>query len=227
MVRGARPPPRLRLPGSGRALGRQQRARARLRPGGDAPRTALARASPRGRPAQLQPRSRDGRRPPGAARAVLDLLERSGADPDRVAVEITESTPIRDLVRAQHLTALLRARGVRIAIDDFGAGASHMRLLAPLSIDFLKIDGAFVRGLPRADSERLFRGIVALARELGIETVAEGVETDEQHERLASAGIDYAQGFREDGAPRLVAPDAEPGGAEAPARSVRAGGGGA
>ncbi len=141
----------------------------------------------------------------GAGRQILTLLEREGIEPSRIAVEITETTPILDLARARSLTAELRSHGLWVGIDDLGAGASHMALLAPLSIDFIKIDRIFVGGLPEADVERLFRGIVAFGRELALVTVAEGVESADQRERLLGLGIDYIQGFHDGGEPRLVA----------------------
>jgi EAL domain-containing protein (putative c-di-GMP-specific phosphodiesterase class I) len=139
-----------------------------------------------------------------AGRRLLALIERAAIDPARVAVEITEAAPIHDLAYARALTALLRGEGLWIGIDDFGAGASHMALLAPLSIDFIKIDRAFAARLPGADAERLFRGITAFGRELALVTVAEGVETSEQRELLRGLGIDYVQGFHDGGEPQMV-----------------------
>lgn len=141
---------------------------------------------------------------PDAPRRLLALIEGADVDPARLAVEITESAPIRDLPRARALTALLRSRGLWVGIDDFGSGASHMALLAPLSIDFIKIDRSFVERLPGADTEKLFRGLTAFGRELALVTVAEGVETAEQRQLLLGLGIDYLQGFHDGGEPRLA-----------------------
>lgn len=141
---------------------------------------------------------------PGLDAVMLDLLDRYEVSPTRICLEITETTPIADFGLARALTTRMRDRGARVAVDDFGSGASHMRLLAPLQIDFIKIDGEFVRELPLDSNRRLIRGVVAMAHELGIETVAEAVETREQAEQLFDAGVHYMQGFYDGGHPTPV-----------------------
>jgi EAL domain-containing protein (putative c-di-GMP-specific phosphodiesterase class I) len=137
----------------------------------------------------------------GLDRVMLDLLDRFEILPTRICLEITETTPIMDFSRARALTTRMRDCGARVAVDDFGAGASHMRLLTPLQIDFIKIDGEFVRELPLESNRKLIRGVVAMAQELGVETVAEAVETREQAEHLFDAGVHYMQGFFDGGQP--------------------------
>jgi EAL domain-containing protein (putative c-di-GMP-specific phosphodiesterase class I) len=137
----------------------------------------------------------------GLDRLMLDILERHGVTPTRICLEITETTPIADFGLARALTTRMRDRGARVAVDDFGAGASHMRLLTPLQIDFIKIDGEFVRELPFEANRKLIRGVVAMAHELGVETVAEAVETRQQAEQLFDAGVHYIQGFFDGGHP--------------------------
>lgn len=141
---------------------------------------------------------------PGLDRVMLDLLDAFKVAPTRICLEITETTPIADFGMARALTTRMRDRGARVAVDDFGAGASHMRLLAPLQIDFIKIDGEFVRELPFESNRKLIRGVVAMAHELGVETVAEAVETREQAEQLFEAGVHYMQGFYDGGHPLPV-----------------------
>jgi EAL domain-containing protein (putative c-di-GMP-specific phosphodiesterase class I) len=138
---------------------------------------------------------------PGLDRQMLEVLERHEVLPTRICLEITETTPICDFGLARALTTRMRDRGMRVAVDDFGAGSSHMRLLTPLQIDFIKIDGEFVRELPFESNRRLIRGVVAMAHELGVETVAEAVETREQAEQLFEAGVHYMQGFYDGGHP--------------------------
>jgi EAL domain-containing protein (putative c-di-GMP-specific phosphodiesterase class I) len=90
----------------------------------------------------------------------------------------------------------LRARGVKFALDDFGTGVSSFAYLKFFDVSMLKLDGSFVRDLlGNARSESLVRGIAQLGRGMGMEIVAECVETPEVRDRLAELGIDCAQGF--------------------------------
>ena len=110
--------------------------------------------------------------------------------------EITETAVAADLTLASHLATRLAARGFRIAIDDFGSGWGAFRYLKALPVGMIKIDREFVGDL--SSNERalvLVRGIVALARFLGHETIAEGVEDEPTFVLLQSLGVDYAQGF--------------------------------
>lgn len=125
------------------------------------------------------------------------LLRESGISPRQVVVEITERETVRNASLLEIFVSELKRDGTRFAIDDFGSGFSSMTYLKRFSVDFLKIEGDFVRSLP--DPESLDRAIVAaivtLAREAGIRTVAESVESPEILELVRSFGIDYAQGF--------------------------------
>jgi EAL domain-containing protein (putative c-di-GMP-specific phosphodiesterase class I) len=90
----------------------------------------------------------------------------------------------------------LKAIGVRLAIDDFGTGYSSLSYLQRFPIDILKIDRAFVKGIAEnTDDEALARTIVQLARTLRLRTIAEGIETAEQLERLRALGCDHGQGY--------------------------------
>ena len=130
------------------------------------------------------------------AAKVLSSIAELGADPRRLELEVTESSLMADPRRAGASLTKLRAAGVSIAIDDFGTGHSSLRMLAGLPIDVLKIDGSFVRDL---DNNRNHRAIVQttirLAASLGMKTVAEGVETQEQLELLRELGCDAVQGY--------------------------------
>lgn len=115
--------------------------------------------------------------------------------PPRLMVEITETAAIADLTVTARFVAQLRAFGVRVAIDDFGTGHTSFKALRELGVDLVKIDGSFVRDLgSSADSAAFVRALLALARELGLETVAEQVETEEVAELLTAWGATYLQG---------------------------------
>lgn len=140
---------------------------------------------------------------------VMDRIKRAGVDPARLCFEITETAPIADFPAAREFARSLRTVGCRIALDDFGTGSSNMLMLVPLEMDFLKIDGRFIRHLPqREDHTRLVQGIVKFAETVGLEIVAECVETAEQHDCLAGMGVDFIQGYYKEGSPRIV--NAEP-----------------
>lgn len=123
-------------------------------------------------------------------------LRESGAPGRLLEVEITESTAMRDPERAiAHMTAL-KASGVRFAIDDFGTGYSNLAQLHRLPVDVFKIDRGFVQSIEDdRETQLLVRTIVTLAKQLGLDTVAEGIETEGQAARLAALGCDFGQGY--------------------------------
>lgn len=144
---------------------------------------------------------------PGFLESVRDRIDESRVDPARLCFEITETAPIADFPAARSFARTLRSIGSRIALDDFGTGSSNMLMLVPLEMDFLKIDGRFIRHLPhRKDHARLVEGIVKFAETVGLRTVAECVETEGQHDCLAEMGVDFIQGYYKEGAPRIVDP---------------------
>jgi diguanylate cyclase len=117
-------------------------------------------------------------------------------DPGSLEIEITESTLMGDHDQARLAITRLRAIGVRISIDDFGTGYSSLSYLRELPVHALKIDRSFITDLTDdPDSEAIVRSIIELARNLRLETVAEGVEDERVCERLVRLGCDYAQGF--------------------------------
>ncbi|HZQ34702.1 MAG TPA: EAL domain-containing protein [Dehalococcoidia bacterium] len=132
--------------------------------------------------------------------ALLALIEReigrSGIDPRRLMLEITETAAIADLAGAQRFVRALKRLGCRFALDDFGVGFSSFYYLKHLPVDVIKIDGGFVRNLARDETdEQVVRGIATVARGLGKETIAEYVEDAETVAALRRLGIDHAQGF--------------------------------
>jgi diguanylate cyclase (GGDEF)-like protein len=113
----------------------------------------------------------------------------------RLTVEITETAVIRNLEEASHFVVMLHDLGCRIAIDDFGAGYTSFRNLRALDVDVVKIDGAFIENLPRSRDDQVFvRALIELARNFGIETVAEWVQDEETAALLVEWGIDHLQG---------------------------------
>lgn len=110
--------------------------------------------------------------------------------------EVTESAAINGLAQAREFMGTLSALGCRFALDDFGVGFSSLHRLKQLPVDYLKIDGAFVKNISHDRADRaLMRAIVEVAMALGKETIAEFVEDEETLEALRAAGIDHAQGF--------------------------------
>jgi diguanylate cyclase (GGDEF)-like protein len=116
-------------------------------------------------------------------------------DPSSLELEITESVLVTDVQQVIDTCHRLRALGIRIAIDDFGTGYSSLSYLQDLPVDTLKIDRAFVSGVNNATSKSVAKTIVTLARACGLETVAEGVETNEQLGIINELGCDYIQGY--------------------------------
>jgi EAL domain-containing protein (putative c-di-GMP-specific phosphodiesterase class I) len=130
---------------------------------------------------------------------VIDLLERTGIDPRRLVIEITETVLVNDLAVAAAQLTSLRELGVRIALDDFGTGYTSIRHLRELPIDTIKIDRSFVSrlglGRERQRDRTLLAMLTDLGHHLGLSLTAEGVETEEQYEILRQLGCDRAQGY--------------------------------
>jgi len=114
----------------------------------------------------------------------------------RIAVEITESVMMADAPEVRERLLEFRNNGIEVAIDDFGTGFSSLSYLRRFDIDYLKVDASFTRGLVQnADDRALTEAIIVMARKLGLHTIAEGVETEEQRAILAQFGCSYAQGY--------------------------------
>ena len=133
---------------------------------------------------------------PGFAAQFLELVAASGFAPGRLTVELTESGLIEDLAGAAALLAELRGGGLRAAIDDFGTGYSSLAYLKALPLDYLKIDRKLSQDIAGSPRDRIVvRGVIEMARSLGLDVIAEGVETEEQLGLLAEAGCTLYQGF--------------------------------
>ncbi|MCG2576856.1 EAL domain-containing protein [Dechloromonas sp. XY25] len=127
---------------------------------------------------------------------LCDSLDKAAVPPDRLVVELTESAAVHDVPLVNGRLQALRALGVGISLDDFGTGHTALAYLRQFAVDSLKIDIAFVRDLPDSSPALgVTRTIVALARGLGLETIAEGVETEAQAATLRELGVDVGQGF--------------------------------
>ena len=127
---------------------------------------------------------------------LAEILAETGFAPEALVVEITESVLLTDLTGTAMRLAALHAIGVRVAIDDFGTGYSSLSYLHQLPLDILKIDRSFVSGVTEMGAKTaLTRTVLDLARSLGLATIAEGIETEEQRQMLLSMGCDEAQGF--------------------------------
>jgi EAL domain-containing protein (putative c-di-GMP-specific phosphodiesterase class I) len=132
---------------------------------------------------------------PDFAAGVGAVLARAGVDPAQLTMELTESATLREPERIGPLLAELRALGLQIAIDDFGAGWSSLSRLRSMPVQTLKIDRSFLREVPHdPESGAIVRAIVALGDALGMTTVAEGVEVALQQHFLAAQGCPLSQG---------------------------------
>ena len=127
---------------------------------------------------------------------LASLLSIAGCDPSQIGIEITETAILPDVKAAAREIAAARELGIKVALDDFGTGHSSLTLLRSLPIDRVKIDQTFVREVTRdANDTAIVRSVITLANDLGLEVVAEGVETAEQADVLAQLGCRYAQGY--------------------------------
>jgi len=127
---------------------------------------------------------------------VAAVLAETGTDPRLLTLEVTESVFVQDSERALVVLNELKRLGVRLALDDFGTGYSSLNYLHRFPIDIVKIDQTFVADLGHDPaSHAIVASVVELAHMLGMSVVAEGVETAEQHERLATLACDACQGF--------------------------------
>lgn len=133
---------------------------------------------------------------PNLVKVVVSALAESGLDPQRLELEITESVLLDAHGQTLAVLNALRAMGVRMALDDFGTGYSSLGYLRRFSFDKIKIDQSFVRGTANDPAgQAIVRAISSLGQSLGMKTVAEGVETAEQLERIAADGCTDAQGY--------------------------------
>jgi diguanylate cyclase (GGDEF)-like protein len=129
-------------------------------------------------------------------RAITSILKGKSEVASRLVIEITETAALHDIEESARFVTALRDLGCRIALDDFGAGFTSLRHLQALAVDTVKIDGSFVRNLGQNHENQIFlRHLVGLATGLGLETVAECVETSHEAAILRREGVGYLQGY--------------------------------
>jgi len=128
--------------------------------------------------------------------AFRELLAPHAALRAYLLIEITESTEIADLGAAEQVLQTLRRDGHAICLDDFGAGAASLQYIQALTVDYVKIDGAYVkRVLSHPRDQAILKAMVLLCNELGVGTIAEMIETEAHEQKLHSLGIEYGQGY--------------------------------
>ncbi len=133
---------------------------------------------------------------PDFAKSVMDCLAHHSVAASSLELELTESLLINATGVAQEQLLALRALGVRLSIDDFGTGYSSLSYLHRLSVDSIKLDKSFVQSVDTDHiAHRLVKAMIGVAHGLGLDVVAEGVETEGQRETLAAAGCSLMQGF--------------------------------
>lgn len=127
---------------------------------------------------------------------LREQIKAYAVPPGAVCFEITETVAVHNLQRVSSFITELKALGFLFALDDFGSGVSSFNYLKALPVDFIKIDGSFVRGIAHSELDlRIVESIVYVARAMGLKTIAEFVENDEILVKLRDIGVDYAQGF--------------------------------
>jgi EAL domain-containing protein (putative c-di-GMP-specific phosphodiesterase class I) len=135
-------------------------------------------------------------RAPDYVEQVLEMIQKTGANPHKLKLEITESLLLEDVEDIIQKMTALQAQGIRFSLDDFGIGYSSLAYLKRLPLDQMKIDQSFVRDVLTDHNDAVIAcSIIALGQSLGLEVNAEGVETEEQRAFLASHHCDAYQGY--------------------------------
>jgi diguanylate cyclase (GGDEF)-like protein/PAS domain S-box-containing protein len=127
---------------------------------------------------------------------VVDCFDRSGVTPDQICFEVTENSVITNIEHARRFIGVLHGMGCKFALDDFGRGLGSFSNLKNLTMDFLKIDGSFMRNLARDSvNQAMVAAMIKLARTLNFQVIAEQVEDEAALEAVRKMGIDFVQGF--------------------------------
>ena len=134
--------------------------------------------------------------PAACLRVSLEAARSVGFNPQRIMFEITEGEPINDVRHMGHVLNQCKQHGFITAIDDFGSGHATLNLLAAYQPDVLKIDMELVRGISGCRARQaIFAGVLVMARELGIQVIAEGIETEAELSFVRNAGVELIQGY--------------------------------
>jgi EAL domain-containing protein (putative c-di-GMP-specific phosphodiesterase class I) len=127
---------------------------------------------------------------------VVETLDQTGVHPDQVCFEIAESAVVANLEQARRFVGVLHGMGCKFTIDDFGSGVGSFSSLKSLPIDYLKLDGSFMRNLARDSvSQTMVTAMIKLARTLNFKIIAEQVEDGAALDAARKFGVDYIQGF--------------------------------
>jgi EAL domain-containing protein (putative c-di-GMP-specific phosphodiesterase class I) len=126
---------------------------------------------------------------------VRAALRDSGLEPEMLVLEITETVMMADYDTASRRLHELKALGIHIAMDDFGTGYSSLSYLSRLPVDILKMDRSFLAANASPEASGLAAAIIALGKTLGVQVLAEGIESSAQYDALRALGCDYGQGF--------------------------------
>ena len=127
---------------------------------------------------------------------IVSLIEGSGIDPRRIIIEVTETALMQDYEQVQRSLGILRSMGLKVALDDFGAGQSSLSYVHQLSLDKIKIDRGFIRNIAMQENSRnIVKTVIDLCRNLKFDCVVEGVETAEQVEIVSRLGCSTMQGY--------------------------------
>ncbi|MBL8540691.1 MAG: EAL domain-containing protein [Betaproteobacteria bacterium] len=127
---------------------------------------------------------------------VIEQIERTGVSPHTLCFEITETSAVSELAHVLHFIDILKARGCRFALDDFGTGVSSFSYLKTLPVDFLKIDGGFIRNLATDEIDRaMVEAVHRIGHIMGLQTIAEWVQDEAILQALREIGVDYGQGY--------------------------------
>lgn len=130
------------------------------------------------------------------ASEMESMIELTGFSAQRTTLEITEHVLLGELERSAAMLNGLRRLGIRVALDDFGAGFCNFRYLKLLPLDYIKLDRAMVEGITETPTDRaVFRAMIAMAGALGLQTIAEGIETEDQRNWITAEGCDFYQGY--------------------------------
>lgn len=132
----------------------------------------------------------------GYSNHLLQILQQASFSPERLTLELTEESLVRDIEQASIQLERLRAKNIRIAVDDFGTGYSSLSYLKALPLDYLKLDKSMTQDIRGTGKDRIvLRAIIAMGKALGLQIIAEGVENEAELEMLKAEDCDYFQGF--------------------------------
>lgn len=128
--------------------------------------------------------------------SIINTIHQSGLSPENIIIEVTESVPLEDKPDVQKLLDSLRAKGLKLALDDFGTGFASFSNLMKNTVDILKVDRSLIRNIDsNKNNAVLVESVNLLANQLGLDVIAEGVETEQQLQLLKSMGCRYIQGY--------------------------------